>query len=168
VWCCVTKETQPTVPFFCVLPSRLHLIYLSRARPPPTFWLSAIRLCVVLSPQTTNVYPTVVCFTNTSFHSTTILPNPLLPNPCCAPYTLPLGSTPVTHPPCHTPNPLHPLPLLLPLPFTIIHAPIWCRGRSRSIGPRAACSLSEMPSGSCTAYATTRSGLSSTPPPGNS
>ncbi len=38
------------------------------------------------------------CFTNTFSHSTTLSLNPLLPNPCCAPYTLPLGSTPVTHP----------------------------------------------------------------------
>jgi hypothetical protein len=48
----------------------------------------------------------------------------------------------------------------------MIHAPILRRGRSRSIGPRAICSLSRMPSSSCSAYATTRSELSSTPPPG--
>ncbi len=34
------------------------------------------------------------------------------------------------HPkPCHTPNPFHPSPLLSPPHSTIIHAPIWCRGR---------------------------------------
>ncbi len=38
------------------------------------------------------------------------------------PVTQPVFSTPVSHPPCHTPNPFHHLPLLLPLPFTIIHA----------------------------------------------
>ncbi len=82
------------------------------------------------------------CFTNTSSHLTTlplnpILPNPLLPNPYCAPYTQPLGSTPVTHPPCHYPNLLIPFIPLSPSPSTIIHAPIWCRGRSPSTGPRA-------------------------------
>ncbi len=115
---------------------------------------------------------TPLLFTDTFFHSITlllnpILPNPLLPNPCCVPYTLPLGSTPDTHPPCHYPNPFHPLPLLSPLPSTIIHAPIWCRGRSPPTGPRAPCSLNGTDSVSCSAYATTRSGLSPTfPPPG--
>ncbi len=117
-----------------------------------------------LPPPTKNVYSTGILptplFAPPPSHNPILL-NPLLPNPYCAPYTLPLGITPVTHPPCHTPNPL---PLLLPLPFAITHASIWCRGRSRSIGPRAACSLKGMPSGSCSAYATMQSGLSSTPP----
>ncbi len=144
------------------LPSALNLPFACSSTSH--FWLSAILLCVVLfPPQTINVYPTVVLPTP-FFHSTTlllnpILPNPLLPNPCCAPYTLSLGSTPVTHPPCHPPNHFHPLTLILSLPSTIIHAPIWCRGRSPSIGPRAACSLNGMPSDSCSAYATTRQQL---------
>jgi hypothetical protein len=93
------------------------------------------------------------------------LPNPLLPNPYCAPYTQPLGSTPVTRPPCHSPNLFYPFTLLLPLPSTIIHAPIWCLGRSPSTGLRVPCSLNGTNLVSCSAYATTRSRLSSTPGP---
>ncbi len=87
--------------------------------------------------------PLVGCLLAILSHSTTlslnpILPNPFLPNPCCAPYTLPLGSTPVTHPPYHSPNPFfHPFTLLLHPPSTIIHAPIWYRGRSPSINRSA-------------------------------
>ncbi len=92
---------------------------------------------------------------------------PLVTQPMlCAVHPTP-GSTPVTHPPCHSPNPFHPFTLLLlHPPSTIIHAPIWCRGRSPSTGPRAPCSLNETNLVSCSAYATTRSGQSSTPPLG--
>ncbi len=118
------------------------IISIYRVPSASTFWSSVRHLCCFFPPpplQTTNCVPHC-CSINTFFHSTTLLlnpmlSNPLLPNPCCVPYTLPLGSTPVTHPPCHTPNPLPPL---LPLLSTIIHALIWCRGRSLSIGPRAA------------------------------
>ncbi len=92
---------------------------------------------------------------------------PLLSNPCCSPYTIPRGTTPRTHQTWHTPNPFHPSPLLLPLPSTIIHAPIWCSGRSPIIGPRAACSLNGMPLGSYSVHAKTGSGLSSTRPLGD-
>ncbi len=156
--------------FPTVLPYHLSISFACRL--PPTFWLPVRHLCCFSPPQKKKNNKCVPhrCFTNTFFHSTTLLlnpmlSNPLLPNPCCAPYTLPLGSTPVTHPPCHTPNPLTPLLLL---PSTIIHALIWCRGRSLSIGPRAACSLNGMSRASYSAYATTRSGRSSTPPRGNS
>ncbi len=67
---------------------------------------------------------------------------------------------------CHYPNLLIPFIPLSPPPSTIIHAPISCRGRSPSTGPRAPCSLNGTNLVSCSAYATTRSGLSSTPPPG--
>ncbi len=113
------------------------------------------------------------CFANTSSHLTTlplnpILPNPLLPNPYCAPYIQPLGSTPVTPPPCHPPNLSIPSTPLSPPPSMIIHAPIWCRGRSPSTGPRAPCLLNGTNLVSYSVYATTRSGLSSTLPPGGS
>jgi hypothetical protein len=80
--------------------------------------------------------------------------------------------TPRQHP-CYPPTMSlsKPFSLLYPIitpspPSTIIHAPIWCRGRSPSTGPRAPCSLNGNNLVSCSAYATTRSGLSSTPPPG--
>ncbi len=57
---------------------------------------------------------------------------------------------------------------LLSPPSTIIHAPIWCHGRSPSTGQRAACSPNGAPSGSCSACATTFSGLPSTLPRGGS
>jgi hypothetical protein len=114
-------------------------------------------------PQTTQCVPHC-CSINTSSHSTTLLLNPILPNPlllnsCCAPYTLPLGHTPVTHPPCHIPSPVHPFTPSLSLPSTIIHAPIWCRGRSPSTVPRAPCSLNGTNTVSCSAYVLTSNRL---------
>jgi hypothetical protein len=158
VWCCGIKEPQPTVPFFDVLPSRLHFIYLFACSSASHFLVVCSPSVLFLPPQkkTIKCVPHC-CFINIFSHSTT-----LLPNPCCAPFTLPLGSTPVTHPPCHTPNPFHPVPLVLPLPSTIIHAPTWCRERSPSTGPRAPCSLN----GTNSVSSTTRSGLSSTHTPG--
>ncbi len=108
--------------FLTSYPTCLHLIYLFACS-------SASHLLVVCSasvlflppPQKNSKCVPHWCFTNTFFHSTTLilnpilpnplLPNPLLPNPCCAPYTLPLG-----HPPCYTPNPFHPLPYYYPYP----------------------------------------------------
>ncbi len=146
MWCCIIKETTDSANLV-VFPSRLHLTYLLLARLPPTFWLFAILLCVVLSPPPQK--------------KNTILTPP--PKQITQPRCRTVGNT-FHLKPCHTPNPFHPSPLLSPQPYTIIHAPIWCRGRSPSTGPRAACSLSGIPSGSCSAYATTWSGLSSTPP----
>ncbi len=80
----------------------------SRARLPPTFWLSARHLCCFSPPPKNKIIMCTpqVCYQHlfSLNHSTTlsfnpILPNPLLPNPCCAPYILPLGHTPITHPP---------------------------------------------------------------------
>ncbi len=149
--------------------------------------LLACRLCYFSppppSPNNNNVYPTVVLstpfFTSPPCYSTPCYPtpcyptrvvpllpthhvNPLLPNPCCA-----LHPIPRQHP-CYPPTMSHSNPItpLLPLPSTIIHAPIWCRGRSLSIGLRAACLPNGMPTASYSAYATTRSGRSSNTPTG--
>ncbi len=92
------------------------------------------------------------------------LPTPTPPN--FYPTPLPHRRQNLSPQTCHTPNPFHPSPLLSPQHYTIIHAPIWCRGRSPSTGPRAACSLSGIPSGSCSAYATTQFGLGDQPEPG--
>ena len=83
-------------------------------------------------------------------------------------------STPRQHP-CYSPTmslskPFNPLyPIITPIiPSTIIHAPIWCRGRSHSTGPRAPCSLNGTNLVTCSAYATTRSfwAILNTPPGG--
>ncbi len=128
--------------------------------------------CCSYPPPTINVYSTFVLptpfFTRPQSYSTPFYSTPCYPTRVVllTPYPT-LGTTPCTHQPCHTPNPSHPLPLLLSLSSAIIHVPIWCRGRSRSIGPRAACSLNGIPSGSCWAYATTRGlGCPQHPPPG--
>ncbi len=140
-------------------------IYLFACSSASHFLVVCAPLSVVLSPATLNNKCVLhCCFINTFFTPPPSHPTPFNSTPCYS--TLPLGSTPVTHLPCHTPNPFHSLPLLLPPPSTIIHAPIWCRGRSPSTGPRAPCSLNGADSVSCSAYATTRSGLSSTPPLG--
>ncbi len=169
-----SKESTTHGVNLVVLPSHLTLHLSFRVFFYHPLFGRLLALCVVpppLPPKTKTknhtCVPPRIC-TNTSSHLTTlpIVPNPLLPYPCCAPYTLPLGHTPVTYPPCHTPSPFHPFTPLLLLPSTIIHASTWCRGRSPSTGPRAPCSLNGTNLGSCSAYATTRSGLSSTPPPG--
>jgi hypothetical protein len=122
-------------------------------------------LCVVSSPppKTTPCVP-LRCFINTCLPDTTLILNPIVPNPWRAPYTLPLGRTPRTHkPPCHSPNPS---PLSFPPPSMTVHGPTWCRGRLRSIGLRALYSPNGMTSVSYSACATTQSGLSSTLPLG--
>ncbi len=120
----LTLPSALNLPFACSSTSHFLIV----CNPP---------VCGSILPPNNKCVPHC-CFTNTSFHSTTlllnpILPNPLLPNPCCAPYTLLLGSTPVTYPPCRSPNPVHPLSLLLPLPLPYFGAD---RGRSSSTGPR--------------------------------
>ena len=170
----IKESTTHAAFFLVVLPSRLTLHLSFRVFVCLPLFGCLLALCVVLSPPPSPENNKCVphrCFTDTSSHSTTLspnpsLPNPLLPNPYCAPYTQPLGSTPVTHPQCHPPNLSIPFIPLSPLPSTIIHAPIWCRGRSPLTGPRAPCSLNGTNLVSCSAYATTRSGLSSTPPQG--
>jgi hypothetical protein len=142
----------------------------SRARLPPIFWLSARHLCCFSPTPPNNKMCTPLLFYQHLFslHHPLTQPHftqpPVIQPVLCAVHPTP-RQHPVTHPLCHTPNPFHPLPLLLPLPSTIIHVPIWCRGRSPSTGPHAPCSLNGTDSVSCSAYATTRSGLSSTPPP---
>ncbi len=122
-----------------------------------------------IPPPPNNKFVPPCCFTNTSFHSTThllnpILPNPMLPIPCCAPYTLPLGSTPA--PTMSLSKPFSPLtPIITPTLHDHSHTNLvpW---KIAFIGLCAVCSPNGMPSGSCSAYATTQSGLSSTSPPG--
>ena len=162
---------QHTLRTWLSFPPVFHFIYLFACSSTTHFLVVCSPSVLFLSPPQNN-HPCVPprSFTNTFSHFTTlpILPNPLLPNPWCAPSTLPLGHTPVTYPPCHTPSPFHPYTPVLPLPSTIIHAPTWCRGRSPSTGPRAPCSLNGTNLVSCSVYATTRSELSSTLPQGGS
>ncbi len=129
------NETQPTVPFWLFLPSRLHLSYLSRDRPPPTFWLSFRPLCGYLQ-----VY---------------IPPSLIVTHNICYPVFrhIPHNKS------CHTPSPS---PLSFPPPSMTVHGPTWCRGRLRSTGLRALYSPNRMISVSYSACATTQSGLSST------
>ncbi len=117
------KESTTHAANLVVLPSRLTLHLPCVLVCLPLFGC-LLAICVVSLPppkKKINVYPTGVLPTPHSSHLTTlslnpILPNPLLPNPYCAPYTQPLGSTPVTHPPCHAlSKPFSPLyPIITP------------------------------------------------------
>jgi hypothetical protein len=98
------KESTTHAAFFSlffppVLPYHLSFVH----SLPPTFWSSArFSECCSFLPTNIKCVPHC-CFTNTSSHSTTLLLlnpmllHPLLPNSCCAPYTLPIGTTPCPH-----------------------------------------------------------------------
>ncbi len=133
---CIIKQTQPTVP-----------TWLSFPNPPFSTFREIVCLpffgCLIVScvwsypPQHHYSYPPIC-----------IQPR------CCTRRQHFFTSNHVIF---QTPNQS---PLLSPPPFTTIHASIWCRGRWLSTGPRAACSLNGIPSGTCSVYATTQSGLS--------
>ncbi len=156
MWCCVIKETQPTdSAFFASYP----LVCL------PLFGCLQSS-CVWSYPPPNNTCVLHCCFTNTSFHSTTLLLNHFTQPPVTQPVLCSLHPTPRHHP-CYSPTMSHSKSFS---PLTPIIAPTPHDHPRTNLVPWkiAQCSPNEMPSGSCSAYATTRSGLSSTPPLGNS
>jgi hypothetical protein len=165
------KELDSWGPFGCF--SRLPLLSTySRARLPPNSWLSACHLSVDLPPSPTiNVYSIVVLstsfFTPPLSYSTTFYSTPCYSTDPTQP---PVTQLPVTqlmlcslhhtprHNPCYRPTMSH---SKLFSPLTPIITPT-------SIGPLSGVFTEWDALWILLAYATTWSGLSSTPPPGNS
>jgi hypothetical protein len=158
VWCCVIKETQPTVHFLTsYLPSRLHFIYLFACSSASHFWVVCSPAVLFLSPPPpNNKMCTLLLFYQHLFSLHRPVTQPHFTHPTRVVRRSPY---PRQHP-CYPPKMSHSKPFS---PLTPLITPTLHDHPRTNLVP---CSLNGTDSVSCSAYATTRSGLSSTPPPG--